>query len=835
MSPFASFIPALLAAQVVGGAPLAGQPRPQITAVRVEIPPVLDGRLDDPAWQAAVSTSDFVQHFPDEGAAPLETTTLRVLYDDHAVYFGIDCQQRSPVEAKLTRRDRFVEADRVLVDLDSRADGVSAAHFEVNAAGVLMDGVYFNDTAYSADWDEAWDARTAITSTGWSVEIRIPLRVLRFYPARTVPWGLQVRRYISARQELDEWVFMPRASAGYVSLFGRLEGIKDLPTGGRLELSPFVVGSLRRRDAGAIAGATAHGWDAKVAIGGDARLRITPAMTLDVAVLPDFGQVEADQVTLNLSTSEIYYPEKRRFFLDGIEAFNTPLSVLYTRRIGRQPAVPTLGSDEVLVEAPEPSPIYAAAKLLGSLGRNYRLGVLSAVTGRNDVTVSDDQGVTTRPRLAEPLSSFNVLRLRRQVGGNGAVGLLATATNRFEPSGAEPGGTVDAGTMPVGGRSWNDAYVGGLDGRWRSPDSLYSASGQVVGSLLVGGPARDEPDGHPIRPGHPDLGAIANVGKDGGEHWLAHLNGSYSGRQFELNDLGYLGRKGDWAVGGDLTLRTLSGWWRTLESSAAVVARYQGSLDGVRLASFVQLQGWARFSDFSSVWLAVGCRQSYFDDREVGDGTALEHHARAGFMTSWSSDPRRGLVVRVWAQVWGFSGGYYGDSWIQLLLRPLPRLELDVQPTVMLTDGEPRYLSNADSFVLGQLRARSLGLTLRASYTFTPRLTLQTYAQPFVAADHYHDFSTFAADRVGPGATIPLAGLIEGPGDGSDHDSKTATLNLNVVLRWEYRLGSTIFLVYTRSQNPSVATQPPGFDFHPLFRAHPAVDVFMAKMSYAWD
>jgi hypothetical protein len=807
-----------------------------LTAVHVESAPVLDGRLDDPAWRSTAGTSAFVQHSPDEGAAPVEGTTLRVLYDEDAIYVGIDCEQRSPVDAKLTRRDRFVEADRVMVDVDSRADGVSAFHFEVNAAGVLTDGVYFNDTAYSLDWDESWDARTALTNTGWSVEIRIPLRVLRFDPSHPSPWGLQVRRVVSARQELDEWAFMPRSAAGYVSRFGQLEGLDDLHAGGRLELSPFVLGRLRRRDAGAVAGEMAHGWDAKGTLGGDARLRITPEMTLDVSVLPDFGQVEADQVTLNLSTSEIVYPEKRRFFLDGMEALATPLAVMYTRRIGRQPAVPAMAAGEVLVEAPDPSPIYVAAKLLGSVGRSYRLGLLSAVTGRNEVTVSADGGPTSSARLAEPVSSFNLLRLRRQFGGSGDVGLLAAATNRFEPSGPKSLCASGATSVPIGDRCWNDAYVGGLDGRWRSASGTYSGSGQVVGSLLVGGPERGEPDGYPIRPGHPDLGATATMGKDAGEHWLGHINGSYSGRQFELNDLGYLGRKGDWAVGGDLTLRTLSGWWRTLESSVGMVARYQRNLDGVRLGNAVQLQSWARFRNFSSVYLALGLRQSYFDDREVGDGTALERRGRVGVMTSWSSDPRLWLVVRFWGQLWGFAGGYYGDSWAQLLLRPLPRLELDLQPTVMLTDGETRFLSSdADRFVLGQLQARSVGLTVRASYTFAPCLTLQTYAQPFVAANHYHDFSTSAASRVGPGATIPLVGLVDGSGDGIEHDTKEATLNLNVVLRWEYALGSTIFLVYTRSQNPAVAVQPLGLDFHPLLRAHPAVDVFMAKMSYRWD
>jgi hypothetical protein len=389
----------------------------------------------------------------------------------------------------------------------------------------------------------------------------------------------------------------------------------------------------------------------------------------------------------------------------------------------------------------------------------------------------------------------------------------------------------------VGQRCWNDAYVGGVDARWRSAGGFYSAAGQAVGSVLVGGPERGEPDGHPIRPGHPDLGATAALGKDGGERWLGHVNGSFSGRQFELNDLGYLSRKGDWAAGGDVTLRTLASWWRTLESSATVVTRYQRSLDGVRLWNAVQLQGWARFSNFSSVWLALGLRQSSFDDRETGDGTALQRRGRAGVLVSWSSDPRRRLILSFWAQAWGLPGGYYGDSWAQVLVRPLPRLELDIQPSIVLTDGEPRFLSNDSTgqYVLGQLCARSVGVTVRASYSFTPRLSLQTYAQPFVAENRYHDFSTFSAGRTGPGAVIPLDRLVAGAGDGAAHDSKQASLNVNIVLRWEYRLGSTLFAVYSRSQSPAVASQPPGLDFQPLLRAHPSVDVFMLKLSYWWN
>lgn len=834
MLPSLAVLAPALALAAASGGPAE---RPHLRAVRTASPPEIDGLLDESVWQQEAGSSTFVQRFPQEGAAPVEPTTVRVLYDAEALYIGIECVQRqSPVVAKLTRRDRSVEADRVTVDIDSRADRVSAFHFEVNAAGVLSDGIYYNDTSYSSDWDENWDARTDVNEGGWTAELRIPLRVLRFDPARGKPWGLQVRRFVTARQETDEWVLMPRAGAGFVSRFGFLEGLDGLAPAHRLELMPFVLGRLRHRDAGAVSDTLAHGWDLKGSAGLDARLHLTPELTMDLSLLPDFGQVEADQVVMNLSKFEVYYPEKRRFFL-GMDIFSTPLTVLYTRRIGRGPPAPALAAGEQLVDASEPSPIYSAVKLIGRLGERTSLGIISAVTGRNDVQVNPSGGIgPNRSRLAEPLSTFNLLRIRRDLGGNGSLGVIAAATNRFEPSGATAPCAAGTAVTPLGGRCWSDAYVAGVDARWRSRDGSYSATGQVVGSVLAKGPDRSQPDGHSIRPGHPAAGATAVVGKDGGRNWLAHLQGSYSGRELELNDLGYLSRKGDWATGGDVAYRTLDPWWRTLESSVTLVARYQQNLDGVRLWNAYQLQLWSRFSNFSSAYLAFGLRQSYFDDREIGNGTALQHRGRWGVMGSWNSDPRQRVVLAFWAQFWGFSGGYYGDAWGQLLVRPLPRLEIDVQPSVVFTDGEPRYVASPapGQLEFGQLRAQSAGITLRATYTFTPRLTLQTYAQPFVSNNHYHDFSTFAPARLGPGSTVPLGRLAADPGYRGDHDGKQATLNLNVVLRWEYHLGSTLFVVYSRSQSPAVSTQPAGLDLRPLLRAHPAIDVLMLKLSYWW-
>ena len=199
----------------------------------------------------------FTQHFPDEGAPPSERTELRVLYDNRNIYIAVDCHQtKSPIVRRLQRRDGPLPSDGVWIDIDSRRDGTSAYHFSINAAGALSDGIHFDDTSYSTDWDAVWEAKVADTGHGYAIEFRIPLSALRFSKLPVQDWGFQVRRFIDARQETDDWAFYPRTAGTYVPLFGRLENLVGLdprhphraaPVRARTRRPPL---RRRRRDAG---------------------------------------------------------------------------------------------------------------------------------------------------------------------------------------------------------------------------------------------------------------------------------------------------------------------------------------------------------------------------------------------------------------------------------------------------------------------------------------------------------------------------------------------------------------------------------------------------------
>ncbi len=323
---------------------IAGGSEKRIRAVRTPTPPKIDGSLEEQAWSLAPPSSSFTQFDPVEGAAPSESTSVRILYDDNALYIGILMydSRASRIVRQLTRRDRTIEADRVSVTIDSYHDHQTAFVFAVNVSGVQTDGIYSRDgVIYDVNWDAVWEAATRIYRNGWIAEFRIPFSALRFAPRKRYEWGINFRRYISRKKESDEWVLIPRRETGIVSKMGHLVGIENITPPVYLEALPYVL-SRQLRDPDARLESEKDDFDA--GLGLDLRYGISSTATLNATFNPDFGQVEADQAVLNLTTFETFYPEKRPFFLEGTQIFDfgtafdgQTMRLFYSRRIGLQP------------------------------------------------------------------------------------------------------------------------------------------------------------------------------------------------------------------------------------------------------------------------------------------------------------------------------------------------------------------------------------------------------------------------------------------------------------------------------------------------------------------
>jgi Domain of unknown function (DUF5916) len=834
---------------------------PHLTAVHAPAPPLIDGHLDDPVWMLSPGSSLFRQSFPFDGGKPSETTVVHVLYDESAIYIGFDCEQvRTPIVERLTRRDHDSESEWVYVQIDSRNDGKSAYMFAVNIAGVLADAQIIDQTTYSWEWDENWEAKTARTAKGWSAEIRIPLRVLRFDSTLPVQsWGFQASRFIAERQETDMWAYVPRDVPAPIPFFGRLEGLGGLKGAGALELQPFVLGSARRHDASQTS--VGSGTDASASVGLDLKWHIAQDLTFDAALNPDFSQVELDQIILNLSTYETFLPEKRPFFLEGIDAFSFPMQVFYSRRIGSAPVAPSLRSDasssEELVDVPTPATIYGAGKLVGRLNPNWTIGALSALTAANHVSIYDNVNATTTERLAAPITAFNVLRLKRELGAGGHIGIIGTGSSTYESDGGYPPlmtgsfrELCPSGATPlIGSNCFHDSYVGGLDGLWRSPSSAYVVNGAFIESYIRGGPPVLQPDGTLIGAGATAPGGWLRVAKEGGKHltWSAEYTGA--GRQLNYNDLGYMQRQNVETVQASVGWRTLEPGKHTVDTASALVVSDSRNLSWLDLGQNYELNTRLHLLDFSSVFLAADYAPARFDDREVGDGTALERAGYLGGKLEYDSDPRRSIYATIanQTQVMG-SGIYWTSVQASALLHALPQFDIEILPQLTWAAGEYRYAWQSvgayDPYLFGKLAAKNVSATLRASYTFTPRLTLQAYAQAFLASGHFSDLravgslpSAPGGPPRQPGGTVHLSALATAPSviPGTNPDFEEAAINASVVFRWEYRLGSTLYLVYTRSQIPGVQSLVGPAMLAPREFDHGATtDVVLLKLSYWW-
>lgn len=406
----------------------------------------LDGRLDEADWQKAPVISDFTQSFPKPGAQPTDRTEVRVLYDDAALYVGVRMFDAHPdsIASQLARRDAIgIYSDWVHVIIDSYHDRRTAFRFSANPRGVKKDVYNSNDGQEDLNWDAIWEVATNVDSAGWVAEFRVPLSQLRFgsgVPGQDRIWGFQVQRDVARRNERDSWSPWTPQSPGFVSRFGDLGGLSNVPSPRRFELVPYASTKVTRAP-GNSANPFFHPTDTKPSVGADLRYGLPGGLTLTATVNPDFGQVEVDPSVVNLSAFETFFPEKRPFFLEGSDVLSFGQVYLnndygsqrffYSRRIGRQPQRFAPGK---FVDAPDATTIAGAAKITGKAGP-WTLGFLDAVTPQEKARVVSSTDVrSTAP--VEPLTNYLASRIKRDFRGGGTVvGTMLTSTvrNRSDP------------------------------------------------------------------------------------------------------------------------------------------------------------------------------------------------------------------------------------------------------------------------------------------------------------------------------------------------------------------------------------------------------------------
>ena len=852
----------------------------QIAALRTSGGPIhLDGVLDEAAWASAEHAGGFVQLRPALGEPASEQTEARVLYDGDAVYVGMRMHDSQPdrIGAALGRRDSGPESDWAQVMLDSYADRRTAFGFMVNAAGVQTDFLMFDDVNEDDSWDAVWEAATSRDGTGWTAEFRIPLGQLRFAPGAE-QWGLNFGRKHFRTGEHTFWAPLRPDVDGKVSRFGTLTGLSGLESPRRLEVQPYVAASLTRAPGDDDDPYYTEN-DFTPQAGLDLKYGLTGDLTLTATVNPDFGQVEADPSQVNLGGFELFFEERRPFFVEGADKFsmqprrffatNRP-DLLYTRRIGRQPQrsgfVPDgLDNEDITVytDAPQQSTILGAAKLSGRVGR-FSVGAMNAVTGREygRFEAFDDAGqqLDSGRGLVEPVTNYFVGRARGTFGGT-IVGGLVTSVVR------DTGDPAIAALLPV------QSTVAGFD--IEQPLGDWRLTAQLVGSHSSG--TEDAvtrlQSAFPRLYGRPDAGHLGidssrtalagltgevNLMKTNGERWSGGLHASTLSPGFDANALGFQSRADYTGVGGSVGYQLNEGVGPFQRFSASSYAGAGWNYAGDRTASFGGTNANGQFHTFWGVNGNLNWNARSMNDRLTRGGPIAD--GPAGFNVNgnvWSDD-RKPVSGYVWGKVDGDAFGSHGwgiDTGLDV--RPSAALELSLSPGYFRDHEARQYVTAFDDaaatatfgrrYVFGGLNSTTLAMSVRANWTFSPALTLQLFARPFVTRGKYESFKAF--DRPGAGE-LPIYGEDLGsvtrdgsvvtidPGDGGEpfdleEDFTFRSLQGNAVLRWEYRPGSALFLVWQqqRSATASDGQIRYGRDVRGLFTDE-AQNIFLLKLSY---
>ena len=768
--------------------------------------PKIDGRFDERAWSGAEAIDDFVQQEPDNMAAPRERTVIQVAYDDRYLYVAARCYVRdtATISAGLGRRGSIPASDKIGIGLDPRHDRLTGYFFIANPSGVQSDLALFSDTREDNDYEAVWEVGTTITSEGWNAEFRIPFSQIRFSlpdGERSV-WGFQVRRDVRDTGEWDLWKGTPRGTQGTVSQYGELIFDDRITPPRRIELLPFT---LARGERTADRTAT-HGLDGGV----DLRVGLGTSATLSATINPDFGQVELDPAVLNLSIFETFYPEKRPFFLEDSRVFLQSFgqfSVFHSRRIGRAPGRLALADNDTVVRKPDQTTILGAAKLSGK-SSSWTYGGLAAVTSREyasvDARTTDGEGreiVTRTSRLIEPLTTYGVGRLQRDVlKGTSTVGAIGTAVVREKDV---------------------DAFTGGVDYNIRWNKNLYTWNGQWVGTYApISGVKRG------------GFGGVTNIGYSGKRFGFEGHYDHFDSR-FRINDLGFLFSRPnkDWLYGG-LRLSQPDPWRFSRKADALFYANKQWTNDGLTIYKDINWWSGLTFRNYWFVSYGGGHDFEALDDLDTRGGPPIVKPARDFFNFSVSTDSRKRWGV----SFFGFGTRDAADGWnnsvnLNLRLQPSGRLQANISGNYTSALDTAQWIKNMDADgdgvddnVYGRLRRHVINMTGRTTYAFSRDLTLEAFLQPFVAVGAYTDIRKLARPRSFEFTPVTIE---ENP------DFNRKSLRGNLVLRWEYLRGSTLFVVWNMSTSDT--TRPGEFsafrDLTSAFRAR-GDQIFVVKVNY---
>ncbi len=843
---------------------------------------VLDGIPNEAAWNIVEWGGDFIQYQPNEGKSPSQPTRFKILFDDKFLYVAYNCLDNEPalIEKRMGRRDAF-PGDFVAINIDSYHDLRTAFSFTISVSGVRGDEIVSNNGSnWDASWNPIWFAKTAVNKDGWTAEIKIPLSQLRYGNEKDKVWGIQVLRKLFRKEERSFWQFIPQSGGVWVSSFGELHGLKDIPFHRQVEIAPYVTAqtaTYKKQPGNPFADGTDH----KVTGGIDGKVAVTNDLILDFTINPDFGQVEADPSQVRIDGFQNFFGEQRPFFIESRNIFEYQLTgaiagdnfnsdlLFYSRRIGSSPHGFANTTSGEYVKHPQNTSILGAAKFSGKTKKGWSIGILESVTEREKAEV-DDNG-KRRKELVEPFTNYFVGRLQKDINeGNTIIGGIFTAVNR------------EHGLDNILHRS---AYSAGLDFLHYWKNRSWYIRGNVVFSKVQGtkgvilktqtafehlfqrpGATAFKLDSN--RTSLTGTGGTIRFGKSGGKAgklgqvFRFETGVTYRSPELELNDIGFM------LTTNEINHFTYAGvnyqQAFSIFRNARINYNHWLRWDFGGKLMYVQFNAntGASFNNNWQVHTALTCNPYDVSNNALRGSYALRKPGGLGWSFNANSDPRKKFWVSVnFFKFWGEERSIrFTNRGITFNVVPINSLSISLSANydnnLRMQDqfvSNVKYNNGTRTIVAG-VQQKTLRFTGRLNYNLTPDLTIQYYGQPYLTRPTYENFS-YVVDPLAPKynnrfVSYSPTQISLNNGTYSVDENRDGTIDYsfgkpdfnfvqfrsNMVVRWEYRPGSELFLVWSQGNTPDAYADltTPVFNslFDNAFGGGNARNIFLVKWTY---
>ncbi len=849
-------------------------PAAKVEAFRFNQQIKIDGLLDEEAWQKLPWINDFTQKEPTEGIKPTEMTTVRIMYDDNAIYIGARMYDSSPdsIIARLVRKDVDSQSDIFGVFFDPYYDKRSGYYFALNAAGSFYDGVLYNDDWDDNTWDGVWDGKVNIDEHGWTAEMRIPFSQMRFQEKDNYVWGINFRRDISRKNERDFLVYIPKTESGFVSRFKDLVGINNISPAGAMEILPYITAKAEytNPDQG---NPFNDGSKYSPGIGADLKYSLGSNLALNATINPDFGQVEIDPAVINLSDVETFFNEKRPFFVEGSTIFNFGFggarnywsfnwgnpNFFYSRRIGRIPQG-SIPDNTDYQDVPVGTTIIGAAKITGKIGENWNVGAIQSVTSREFASIQTD-GNKTKLEV-EPLTYYGIIRAQKEMNeGRQGLGFISTAAIRnFEDDRLRDEINSGAYTLAVDGWTFLDSAKAWVISGWTGMSHVTGNNERMIQLQENSLHYFQRPDASYLNVDSnatslSGLSGRINLNKQQGNFFFNSAIGFIS-PSFDVNDVGFFWQSDliNGHVGAGYSWTEPKDFYHYMELGGALFRSYNFGGDIVWQGIFHF--GYIQFANYYWTNWSAAYNPQTVNNRKTRGGPLSINPPGYELNLTLGSDSRESWVLSTEGHTYQSIDQNWWNAAFTIEYKPSanisvsagPFLEGNYQNSQYVGIFDDQYAVNTfgERYLFAEMNQKTFGANIRLNWTFTPKLSLQLYMQPLLSCADYNNFKELAVPKtynfneldisyednsttkIDPDNSGPSAELsFDNP------DFSYQSLRGNAVLRWEYLPGSVVYFVWTQTRSESQDFGMFRFtqSMNHLLDAHPD-NIFILKFTY---